>query len=333
MTERQHRTSVWVILCNSWVVFFAMWAETSQAISVVGDAPLAKNRHVVLGVPSGDSRNEIVISRQQYVLGWNVQHRGPAWAGWELTSRQLGSVGRSETFRLDHDLQDYLARMHKSSVKPDEYKGSCLDRGHQVASADRTAILSDNQATFMMSNMLPQAAYLNRVSWASLEKFLRNLVTDQGKELNIYSGAVYDTPSQDIGTGDDIDVPSKNFKIVVIKPAGKTAVKDMRLLVVDFPNVTSKNTDPVLDHEQACYDSQHTARLSETNSSPYWKKFVSDLNTVQGESDVNFSFLSKIPRLSAAELAQLLKGQVKSQRYLNLLEEVTDILEETVISD
>lgn len=330
MTERQCRTNGWVYLYVwSCLVIGASQATAKGSAPVIGDVELNRNRHVALGVPAGNEDHEIIISRSQYVVAWDSEHRGPGWVGWELTRKQLGSVGRSNVFRVDHDLVDYLNGSGAEAVKPDEYKGSCLDRGHQIPSADRTAALSDNQSTFFMSNMAPQAAHLNRVTWASLEKFLRHLVQERGKELSIYTGTSYENDDV-IGTNDDIAVPSKNFKIIVIKPAGTANIEtsSMRLLITDFPNVTSKNTDPVTDNDQACYDSQHTMRLAENNVIPYWRKHIVPLSTIQTESGLNFSFLMQIPVLSGAELDQLLQDQYKNiQPYTNLMQKMGDAIQ------
>jgi endonuclease G len=334
MTERQQKATGWVYFCIYLMILLAISGAANAATTIIGDVALNRNRHLVFGVPGGNDRSTVVVSRAQYALSWDFDRRGPAWVALELTKKQLGMVKRSNVFRVDHDLEDYLNKINKSSVKPDEYKGSCLDRGHQVASADRTALLPDNQATFLMSNMVPQSAYLNRVAWASLETFLRDLVLDQRKELNIYSGTIYET-DEDIGANRDIRVPTKNFKVVVIKPAvANPAIKDMRLMVVDLPNVTSTGTDPVLDNYQACQDSAHTARLDEKSTKAYWRKYLSDLNTVQSEAYLNMMFLSKIPKLSKAELDVLLQAQFKNQaRYLNLMGVMADALETAVAVD
>ncbi len=41
----------------------------------------------------------------------------------------------------------------------------------------------------------------------------------------------------------------------------------MRVLAVEFANKTSTGTNPVSDARQACFDSEHTLRLEETNRS------------------------------------------------------------------
>lgn len=326
-TVQPRRKNSLVYLC----IIVMTWSLRSYgAVPVVGDTALSRNRHVAFGVPTSLNSNAVVISRAQYVLGWDYERRNTAWAAWELSTKQIGDVGRTNVFRLDYDLQDYLIKIGKTGVKPDEYKGSCLDRGHQVPSSDRTALLADNQATFYMSNMVPQAAYLNRVMWASFEKFLRVLVQEQDKDVNIYSGTVYQDTGT-IGVNDDIEVPTRNFKIAVIKPAGSNNadIAQMRLLVVDFPNLTSKKTNPVTDHEQACYDSQHTVKLAEENRAPYWRGNISNLSRIESASGLSFAFLRKIPLITRAELDEMIGEQL---RKTTPFRGIIDMIEEEVLT-
>lgn len=44
------------------------------------------------------------------------------------------------------------------------------DRGHMAPSADRTQSLVANQATFRMSNIIPQASANNQGLWANFEE-------------------------------------------------------------------------------------------------------------------------------------------------------------------
>ena len=106
----------------------------------------------------------------------------------------------------------------------------------------------------------------------------------------------------------------------------------MRLLIVNMPNVTSTGSDPVSDNDQACQDSAHTARLDDNNTKAYWRKYLSDLNTVQHEAYLNMMFLSKIPVISKAELDGLLQTQVRNQKmtYMNLMTMMTSTLENAV---
>ncbi|MCX6124983.1 MAG: DNA/RNA non-specific endonuclease [Proteobacteria bacterium] len=274
---------------------------------VIGDVRLQDNKNVVLGFPSGGSpKNHVFISRRQYLINWSTTLRSPRWVSWILNKRTLGDAARTNVFHLDEDLSTYLWDRNVLPVAPEEYRGSCVDRGHQVASGDRTASIPDNQATFIMSNIAPQSAYLNRKIWVSLERFLRTAVLEKGKEIYVISGVSGPSLGK-IGLNGDISVQSKNYKVAVIKQAGNSNVplEDMRLLVVEMPNMTSTGTNPVIDQDQACYDSEHMMRIEENNRMPYWRSYQKDLSEIELSSGLSFSHLYGIPLMTDDEIGEI----------------------------
>jgi endonuclease G len=283
---------------------------------VVGDTPIGDNPQVVLGLPTSESDSSITVSRKQYVISWNFERRIPEWVAWSLNKRLLGEVTRSNVFRLDRDLDEALVEQNMDSVGPGDYRGSCLDRGHQVPSGDRTATENDNESTFQMSNVLPQSAHLNRRTWVSLERFLRRQVLENNQTLQIYAGVIPDTRSSVIGPNSDIHVPAANFKVAVFLPTPKNKLKKTQFFVVNFPNLTSKGTHPVKDHKQACWDSEHTVRLDETNRQSYWREHLTKLNSIEKHSGLQFEFLDDAHEMTAAEVDQLIADE--NQKYFNV---------------
>jgi DNA/RNA endonuclease G (NUC1) len=282
---------------------------------VVGDTPIDDNPQVVLGLPTSVNDSSITVSRKQYVISWNFERRIPEWVAWSLNKRLLGSVTRSNVFRLDRDLDEALVDQELDSVGPNDYKGSCLDRGHQVPSGDRTATDPDNESTFLMSNIMPQSAHLNRRTWVSLERFLRRQVLENNQIVQIYAGAIPEAQGNGIGPKKDIHVPAANFKVAVFMPNPKAKIQKTRFFVVNFPNVTSKGTNPVKDHKQACWDSEHTVRLDESNRQPLWRDHLSKLNSVEKHSGLKFDFLADAHEMMAAEVDQLISEE--NRRYFN----------------
>ena len=59
-------------------------------------------------------------------------------------------------------------------VRPDDYRGSGFDRGHLCPAADRSATSQDMDATFLMTNMVPQSPDLNRKTWVKLAEYARD---------------------------------------------------------------------------------------------------------------------------------------------------------------
>ena len=254
----------------------------------IGDLALADNPNVALGTPTKAADTGIAISRGEYVLSWNKDNRVIDWAAWRLKKQDLGDTDRQDDFSTDGELQDYLAHANVKTraVGQSEFGSSCLDRGHQVPSADRTIDDATNSQTFLMSNMLPQTAYLNRGSWAHLEQYTRRQLKGADATLYVFAGPIFGPNPAHIGPKKDIAVPTKNFKIIVKAPKSSSD-KPQVLAAVIMPNVTSKGTDPMSDKSQACADQDST----KTGPADDWQPFQTTVAAIEAESGLTFGFL------------------------------------------
>lgn len=295
------------------------WSERSVAEIIIGDMPLDQNPNVKLGLPSPSSDRQVIISRPQYVISWNIDRRSPEWVSWLLTERNFGESTRTNVFHLDRDLEVVLKDQNRKSVSPSEYRNTCLDRGHQVPSADRTSTDPDNESTFLMSNVAPQSAFLNRRTWVSLERFVRRRILVQNESAHIYTGSIYSGDSETIGPNKDIHVPISNFKIVVLQSNSRFSKGEVggKFFVVNFANVTSQGTSPVTDQNQACMDAAHTPRLNDSDSQALWRPYLSSLDQIEGASGLSFDFLRQVHQLTAAEVDELLAEDVNSMDFRN----------------
>lgn len=257
---------------------------------ILGDVPLNENENV-LSVPpsSSDNLSEVIISRKQYVVSYNRKNRSPNWAAWKLDSADIGHIGRTNIFLADDILENYLAPMSEHVVQPTDYYGSCFDRGHQVPSADRDDTVENNQATFIMSNMIPQTAYLNRVIWEHLESYTRDLVVNQGKKVYVVAGPIYDEDFGMIGPNKDIPIPSKNFKIIYVLEAGQTA-SDINAstptIAVIMPNILRSGKKPIEDHQELCNSSTHPLAATLKDD---WKKYLTTVSEIEKESGIKIT--------------------------------------------
>jgi endonuclease G len=125
-----------------------------------------------MGNPSGavDSvsySNNYLMEKPQYVVSYNRDRGIPNWVAWHLDNTWLGNVPRKDTFRPDSTLPENWYHVKKSS-----YNRSGYARGHHCPSADRTNTVEDNSATFLMTNMMPQAANNNSGPWEKLENIV-----------------------------------------------------------------------------------------------------------------------------------------------------------------
>ena len=259
---------------------------------VIGDAPLARNANIGLGLPAMRVATEILISHKQYVLSWNDRTRNVNWAAWRLRDADLGAVSRTDHFAIDEALQDYLTEnTSASAVRPEEFVATCIDRGHQVPSGDRTDSRADNAVTFIMSNIIPQSAWLNRTVWQHLEAYSRDQIRGTAGTLYVIAGPIFGEHPRKIGLEDEISVAEKNFKIVVRGGPTPTIVA-----AVIMPNVTSHGTDPVVDHEQACEDQRRFGKPPETSPPPDWMQYRVSVAAIERAAGINLSFLDSAQR-------------------------------------
>lgn len=207
-------------------------------------ADLVPNVHLTLGNPSRATAdlvqiNNFLIERRQYVLSYSRDRGTPNWVCWQVSADWLGSAPRQDDFRADEALPANWFRVTSSS-----YTGSGFDRGHNCPSADRTRSQEDNSATFLMTNIIPQAPQNNQETWANLEDFTRALVR-AGQEVYVIMGSygAGGTGSkgwaQTIAEG-RITVPERIWKVIVVLPQGEDDLRritaDTRIIAVNTPN-------------------------------------------------------------------------------------------------
>lgn len=210
---------------------------STLSASVAGslNRPNPPNVSLTLGNPSNatsdpTNANNFLMSKQQYVQSFNNSHGGPNWVAWHLQASDIGNFPRGD-FHVDNSLPSGFKHISKG-----DYTSSGFDRGHVCNSKDRTNSRANNDATFLMTNILPQKADNNQGPWARLEDFERSLATS-GNELYIYAGAFGEN-----GTiaGGKVNVPKTFWKIMVVLPRGNNDLSRIsagtRAIAICMPN-------------------------------------------------------------------------------------------------
>jgi endonuclease G len=195
-------------------------------------------KQIELGMPIGASP-EYIIRRPQYVISYNRDLNVANWACWHVNAESYGPVPRYQgNFLTDNALPTGFYR-----VTHHDYTGSGYDRGHIVRSQERTSTREDNDATFYMTNILPQTPDLNQGVWNSFELYCEKLAKQQ-KELYLIAGGTFDkNPPRLKGK---VAVPKSTWKIVVVLERGqglKDITKDTRVIAVDMPNINGIRND------------------------------------------------------------------------------------------
>ncbi len=198
--------------------------------------------HAPLGVPKdNDDSDDYLMEKPQYVLSYNNARGGANWVAWNLNESWFGTVERKQgQFITDMSLPDGFQR-----ITHNDYTGSGFDRGHMVRSEERTRTREDNDATFLMTNILPQTHDLNAGPWLSLETYCEVLAKKKNTELYLIAGGIYDkNPPYLNGKGKGrVAIPKSTWKIVVVLERGQgleSITKDTRIIAVNMPNEQGK---------------------------------------------------------------------------------------------
>ncbi len=258
---------IFYILATSVAIFLGSCKE-DEAKPSKSEASI----HLTLGNPSNARIDEntpenYLMSISQYALSYNSTKGHANWVSWIVDNSWLGSVDRTDNFRPNDEIpiQWYRVNHYDYFSPPNGTTPTGFDRGHMCPSADRTKIRDDNSATFLMTNMIPQAPRNNQQTWASLEDYTRSLV---GANSNMGAYVISGT----YGTGGDcpagkfeslqrgkINVPERTWKIIVLMPLVNTGSvfaplgtigddatrvnNNTRVIAVDMPNSQTINTN------------------------------------------------------------------------------------------
>ena len=226
-------------------------APATDPAATVTTQDATRDAHLTMGNPSGavtdatNYPNNYLMSKAQFALSYSRDKGKPNWVSWHLSSAWLGSTPRQDNFASDAALPSTWYHVGSTS-----YSGSGFDRGHNCPSADRTGSIADNTATFLMTNMMPQAPTNNQQTWAGLENYERTLVA-QGYELYVICGSYGSGGTGSNGYYTTIDngritVPARTWKVVVVLPEGSSdasrVTTSTRIIAVDMPNSNSIST-------------------------------------------------------------------------------------------
>ena len=118
-----------------------------------------------------------VLHKTAFDICYNCYHKEPNAVAYVITREMVKSKSyiRDLTFHTDYSLPR-ICRSYTSN-----YTHSGYDRGHNAPNTAFNYNKSIQKQTFLMSNVAPQAKWLNRKYWAKVEKLARYLAVKYGK--------------------------------------------------------------------------------------------------------------------------------------------------------
>ena len=210
--------------------------------------------NMLLGNPSnatanGSGANNYLMLKPYFALSYNATNGTPNWVSWRVTAADLGTAARKQTFDTDNTLPASFYHVTHA-----DYSGSGFDRGHMCPHGDRQASTDMSYATFVMTNIIPQAPNVNRKAWDQLEIYGRELVRRDHARIYVIAGpsgrgGVGSAGPRDTIAHGSVVVPSECWKIIVVVPesGGDQDLSKInaatRVIAVIMPNDDTKVGD------------------------------------------------------------------------------------------
>jgi len=258
---------------------------------------LPDNHPFLFGEPLAIQRkndNKLIFRElANYYISFNTKNNTADYVAWHLDQSDLSgctdctSKNRPNPFYTeDQEVGLPYLVTHK------DYTSTNFNRGHLCPAADRKSSKEVWLSTFYMTNMIPQAAKNNGQTWGNMENAIRDSVALKNMEAYIFAGAYgvggthcgnnnggFDCKKfppktvHAIGIAQNILVPSRTWKIVLLLPQGEN----------DFYRVNEKTTIIVVDAPNVDTDDLKTD----------WTLYATTLQEL--EAKVGYRFLAQLP--------------------------------------
>lgn len=153
-----------------------------------------------------DQRKEV----RNYSLLYDIDHGVAHWVAYPMHGAYVKGGNRTNAWGYDPVIPQSL------QVEMDRVKWGTRNRGHQIASADRSASREINKTTFYYTNMTPQDSQMNAGIWARLEDKVRSWISGCDT-LYVVTGMTLPQPPEAIdythgSNGKAISIPNYYFK-------------------------------------------------------------------------------------------------------------------------
>lgn len=183
---------------------------------------------------NSDANNYLMVN-PFFALSYNRARGTANWVAWRVTQADIGNIDRGN-FRPDPNLPANFPR-----ITPNDYTGSGFDRGHLCPSKDRSNAREANDATFFMTNIVPQEPDSNQGVWKTFEDETRKIV-ENGNEVYVTTGVLGDRGR----LKNKVTIPASLWKVVVVLPQGtdiSSVNPNTRIIAVNIPNAKGVRDD------------------------------------------------------------------------------------------
>lgn len=266
-----------IILFSSLFIFVMIICSfSSNIININTKSVIFHGKIKDIGLPNiVDSTFYVVNLKGRYSYLYSNEHRQSKWVAYMLTKSDLEGrrVKRATKFNQD----SVVLRNNWNMASNDDYYRSNFDRGHLLPSADRNKSVEENRETFLLTNISPQKANLNRNVWASLENQIRNWAKIYDT-LYIVTGTIIKDETRFIGKN-KITIPNSFYKVILSKRDGELNAIGF---IIPNDNKTRQN------FMKYC---KNIARIEKLSGVNFYSNLPDSIENIL-ETSINFDFWS-----------------------------------------
>jgi endonuclease G len=165
-----------------------------------------------------EQRTTMICNQAYAVLASGIS-KGPLWSAERLTGESVRAGERHRPVAEFHP-DPHVPAPDRAELQ--DYTGSGYDRGHMTPSGD-PATEQAKIETYALSNIVPQAAALNRGVWEAIEEATRDLAISDGEIFVVTGPAFHGTEIAFIGP-DKVLVPTATWKAIYDPKLKQTGV-------------------------------------------------------------------------------------------------------------
>ena len=166
---------------------YAMWSETPLF------TPKESFQYVSHGLSGSVSTRDANIGARNFSMLYDKENRVALWVAYPLHKGHLGSIKRTDAWEYDPSITEFDQPYLKKSWP----SYPTYNRGHQIASSDRTATTKANRMTFYYSNMTLQQVEFNGGTWERLENQVRDWAGAGASDtVYVVTGVILTTPEK-----------------------------------------------------------------------------------------------------------------------------------------
>ncbi len=145
---------------------------------------------------------------RNYTVLYDKVNSIPYWIAYPMHPIYLKGGNRTDDWAYDPQIPS----IYQPNVVDRSFPDKSLDRGHMLASGDRSASRSLNRTTFYVTNIVPQDQTMNRGSWSVLENKVRDWCQSTTYDtLYVVTGSI-------LPSGDEVVYALDNSNKQIAKP-------------------------------------------------------------------------------------------------------------------